>query len=225
MAAAISSPRQNSADGLVRAALATHAGKRSELVVVEATDVDADMIADPLARLVFRVHLAGAEKGFSASKPTTACYATQFNFYGVVGSPRRTRCPAAAIAIVPAALATQPRVAIPARFEGRLAKLLAELPPTPSGRDLTARIVRALPAPAVDPHSGLRNLPPIVQTAVSGVDVGVSLGDPMSRRCLLSARVDGDVTVWRPTRVQLQPGELSCDPQTALHLQGISAPH
>lgn len=42
VAKAISSPRQDSADELVRAARATHAGKLAQLVVIEATDVDAD---------------------------------------------------------------------------------------------------------------------------------------------------------------------------------------
>lgn len=86
MAAAISSPRQRSADGLVRAALATTAGEQSDLVVIEAKDVDAHKIADPLARLVFRVDLDGAENGFRSTGPITACYAAQFNFYGIVGS-------------------------------------------------------------------------------------------------------------------------------------------
>jgi len=210
---------------VVRAALATTAGELSQLTVIEAEDVDAHKIADPLARLVFRVHFDGAEKGFSSTEPITACYAAQFSFSGVVGSPRRIDCPRKATAIVAAPLPARPRVAIPARFEGRLAKLLAALPARPRARDLRARVVRALPAPGVDPHTGLRDLPPVAGAAVSGVDVGVSHGDPVGRRCLLGARVGAHVTVWRPTRIQLQPGELSCDPATALHLQGISAPH
>jgi hypothetical protein len=225
VAAAISSPRQRSADGLVRATLATTAGEQSDLVVIDAKDVVAHKIADPLARLVFRVHVDGAEKGFSSTDPITACYAAQFNFYGVIGSPRRIECPRGATAIVPVPVPPQRHVAIPAVFEGRLAKLLAALPAVPRVRDLRARVARALPAPGVDPHTGLRKLPPVVRADVSGVDVGVSLGDPAGRRCLLGARVGAHVTVWRPTRVQLQPGELSCDPETALNLQGISAPH
>jgi hypothetical protein len=226
VATAISSPRQRSADGLVRAALATTAGEQSDLVVIEAKDIDAHQIADPLARLVFRVHFDGAEKGFSSTDPITACYAAQFNFYGIVGSPRRIQCSRTATAIVPEPLPPQPRVAIPARFAGRLAKLLAAQPATPSARDVRARVVRDLPARRVDAQTGLRDVPPVVGAAVvSGDDIGVSLADPAGRRCLLGARVDAHVTVWRPTRIQLQPGELTCDPQTALHLQGTRAPH
>jgi hypothetical protein len=126
---------------------------------------------------------------------------------------------------VPGPLAPQPRVAIPARLDGRLAKLLAALPARPGARDVRARVVRALPARRVDAQTGLQDVQPVVTAAVSGDDIGVSLADPAGRRCLLGARVEAHVTVWRPTRIQLQPGELTCDPQTALHLQGTRAPH
>jgi hypothetical protein len=54
-----------------------------------------------------------------------------------------------------------------------------------------------------------------------GADAGVALWERDGRGCLLGARVGGQVLVRRPSRVQLQPGELSCDPQTALARQGI----
>jgi hypothetical protein len=72
---------------------------------------------------------------------------------------------------------------------------------------------------------GLRVLPPTVETAVRGPDVGVSLWEGPGESCLLGARVAGRIVVWRPSAVQLQPGELRCDPQTALYLQGITPPH
>ena len=56
-----------------------------------------------------------------------------------------------------------------------------------------------------------------------GADLGISVrGDD---GCLLGSRVDGKVLVWRPSWVQVQPGELSCDPTTALGRLGIDPPH
>jgi hypothetical protein len=43
--------------------------------------------------------------------------------------------------------------------------------------------------------------------------------------CLLGARTAGKVTVWRLADVQLQPGELTCDPHTALAGWGKDASH
>lgn len=225
VATAISYPRQDSADGFIRAALDTTAAKDSRLTVVDAEEIHARELVDPLARLVFRIHLEGSESGFFRTDPITACYETEFNFYGMMGSPQRTTCPAGAAAIVPPPLLPEPKVVIPAGFDHTLGNLLGALPAAPTAGDVRARVTGGLPAPAVDPETGLRDLPPTVETAVSGVDVGVSLREGNDGGCLLGARVGGVVMVWRPDRVQLQPGELSCDPQTALHLQGTRPPH
>lgn len=66
-------------------------------------------------------------------------------------------------------------------------------------------------------------LPPDVEAAVEGTVIGVSVrGDD---ECLLGVRTAGKVEVWRPSAVQLQPGELTCDPGTALAGWGQDAPH
>ena len=63
----ISWPRQNSADGLVRAAVGTSAGTDSgNSVVVEAEDLHADKTGDPIARLVFRFHHEGPKAASTA---------------------------------------------------------------------------------------------------------------------------------------------------------------
>jgi hypothetical protein len=59
--------------------------------------------------------------------------------------------------------------------------------------------------------------------ATDGTNIGVALAAP--DHCLLGARIDGKVQVWRPSRVQVQPGELSCAPETALARQGMRPPH
>jgi hypothetical protein len=225
VAAAISGQRQASADGLVRAALATQAGTDTRLVVVEAQDLHADELVDPRARLVFRVHLDASGSGLSASEPVTACYQARFNFYGVVGRPRRIDCPAGAEPIVPPPLAPVARVTLPSGFEGTLTETLAGLPAGPSAEEVVAAVASALPAPGADPNTGLTNLAPMVDATVVGSDVGVSLWAAIDRDCLLGARVDGQVSVGSPSRVQMQPGELTCDPQTALHLSDLTQPH
>ena len=93
VANAISYPRQESANGLVRTALATNAGQDCRLAVIAADDIDADELTDPLARLVFRVQLDGAQSGVASDPPVTACYDAEFNFYGIIDQPSRTDCP------------------------------------------------------------------------------------------------------------------------------------
>jgi len=224
VARAIGSPRQDSATGLVRAALATRAGG-SQLTVVVAEELHAEQLVDPLARLVFRVHLEASGTGFSVKEPITACSEARFNFYGVIGRPRRVGCPVGAAAIVPAPLPPQARAVIPQGFDGTLQQLMAALPASPSAADVNARVTGGLPAAQVDPNTGVRDLPPTVDAAVDGADIGVSVWARYGRECLLGARIRGEVKVGRPSRVQMEPSELSCDPQTALHLSSLKQPH
>lgn len=223
VAEAISFPRQDSAAGLVGAALATKAGKTSSLMVIEMEELAAADLVDPFARLVFRVHRKAQGFGISGTDAITACYESRFSYYGVIGSPHRINCPKGATAIVPVPLAPQQRIVIPAGFDATLAKLLAATSPASSAGDVIASVTGGLPAPGVDRNTGLEDLSPTVEAAVSGRDVGVSLREH-DRSCLLGARIGGQVTVWRPSRVQMQPGELSCDPHTALQLAGTSQP-
>ena len=199
VARAISSPRQSSADGFVRAALATHAGQALRLTVIEAEELHANKVDDPLARLVFQVHLAASGTGFSVSEPITACYKLLFNYYGVIDSPLRISCPSGATAIIPAPLPPQPSAVIPQNFDSTLTALLAALPAAPTIEEIAASVTRGLPAPDVDPNTGLQNLPPTIQAVVNGADFGVSLWAPLNRDCLLGARIGEKVEVGRPS--------------------------
>lgn len=222
----LSFPRQKSADGLVRAARGTSAGTMSgNSVVVEAEELRADKIDDPFARLVFRFHHQGSQSGFISSDPITACYEAEFNFYGVIGKAHRTSCPQGATEIVPTPIPPTAKAVIPAGFDDTLKKILKTLPAATTADDVKARVARTLPAPVLDPESGLRNLPPALDTTVAGADVGISVMGSSNQDCLLGARVAGKVIAGRPSRIQLQPGELTCDPQTALQLPSISPPH
>jgi hypothetical protein len=225
VATAISFPRQTSADGFVRAALATRAGGDGRLMVIEAEELHARQLVEPLGRLVFRVHLASSA-GFSLSEPVTACYQAMFSFYGVIGSPHRISCPAGATPIAPTPIPPTAPVVLPTGSDGALEKLLAALPPAPSATDVKARVTAGLPAPGTDATTGLPDVTPTVESAVNGADVGVSLWAPFDRSCLLGARIGGQVTVWSPRRPSLHAGDLPpCDPQSALQLFGVIQPH
>ncbi len=88
----LSSPRQPSADALARAAVFKMRNDEGS-AVLEAEDLKAKKIDDPLARLVFQFYDPGSRGGFSSYDPVTACYEARFNYYGVMGSAHRVSCP------------------------------------------------------------------------------------------------------------------------------------
>jgi hypothetical protein len=211
--------RQESAMGYARAAAATTAGRDGRLTVVEVTELTADEPTQPFAELLFLVHLEGSTDGwFGDVDPVTACYRTEFGFYGVVGSQRRTRCPDDPSAVhIPALPPEAPRIEIPDDADRVLHTQLRRLAPIPETDRLEADLVAALTE-----DSGAAGSPD-VDASQDGTDIGVSVsGD---NGCLLGARTAGKVEVWRPSAVQLQPGELSCDPDTALAGWGQDPPH
>ena len=215
---AIAWPRQESAMGYARAAAGTTAGQDGRLTVVEVTELEADKLTEPFGELTFLVHLDGSTAGFIETDPVTACYRAEFGFYGVVGSPRRTHCPEDVAPVeIPALPPDRPRTEVPDDADRVLRAELHRLPTAPQEAQIETDLVAAL---TVDSHAAE---PPDVDAAVEGTVIGVSVrGDD---ECLLGARTDGRVEVWRPSAVQLQPGELTCDPGTALAGWGQDAPH
>lgn len=222
---AISYPRQDSAAGYARAALATRAGQAGRLRVVAIEELRADELGDPLGRLVFLVHLEGSEAGWTRSPPVTACYEAEFSFYGVIGSPRRMVCPRDATPITPPATQPTPQIAIPDGADEVVEQVLTAAAPTPRAEAVRGALAEALGRVSPDALPGRRPLPPTPQVATDGTDIGLALAAPDDHSCLLGARIDGKVLVWRPSRVQVQPGELSCAPGTALARQGMRPPH
>jgi hypothetical protein len=204
--------------GYARAAAATTAGQDGRMTVVEVTDLEADDLTEPFGELTFLVHLEGSAAGLIETDPVTACYRAEFGFYGVVGSPRRTRCPDDATPVdIPALPPAPPRIEIPDDADRVLHAQLRRLAPIPEAGRLETDLLAAL---TVDSSAAQA---PEVDAALDGTDIGVSVrGDD---DCLLGARTAGKVEVWRPSAVQLQPGELSCDPGTALAGWGQDAPH
>ena len=216
---AISYPRQDSAAGYARAALATRAGQAGTLRLVAIEELKAGEPTDPLGRLVFLVHLERSESGFVASPAVSACYAATFHYYGAIGSPRRIACPRGATPVTPPPTQPKPEVVIPDGADEVVGQVLTDAAPVPRADDVRVALVEALGKAAPGGQQ------PAPQVATDGADIGVALAVPERRSCLLGARIDGKVQVWRPSRVQLQPGELSCDPATALARQGTRPPH
>jgi hypothetical protein len=222
---AISHPRQESAAGYARAALATRAGQDGRLRVIEIEELQADERGDPFGRLVFLIHLEGSEAGWTISRPVTACYRAEFGFYGVIGGPRRMVCPPDPTPITPPSTRPTPEIAIPDGADEVVEQVLTAAAPTPRADDIRGALGAALSRTSPDTLPGRRPLPPTPQVATDGSDIGVALAEPDDHSCLLGARIDGTVLVWRPSRVQVQPGELSCEPGTALARQGMRPPH
>jgi hypothetical protein len=222
---AISYPYQKSAAGYAQAALATRAGQDGRLRVVAIEERHADKLGDPLGRLVFLVHLEGSEAGWTKSRPVTACYQAEFSFYGVIDSPRRMVCPRDAAPVAPPPTQPTPQVAIPDGADEVVEQVLTAAAPAPRAEAIRGALAEALDRASRDAPPGRRALPPTPQVSTDGTNIGVALALPDDHSCLLGARIDGQVLVWRPSRVQVQPGELSCAPGTALARQGTRPPH
>jgi hypothetical protein len=216
---AIVYPRQDSAVGLARAASHTAA------TVFSAEDLNAATHSDPHARLGMRVRDPGREPdmfGLGGRDPVTACYMVEFNYYAAT-STSRIACPAdtSALQLPP----RPPQPTIPDGADVVVEEVLEGLPARPADVQVRRQISRRMPAPHMDRVTGLRGLPPDVEVAVVDGDVGVALWEPSGRNCVLGSRLDDDVFVWRPSRVQMEPGELTCDSQTALARLGTRPPH
>jgi hypothetical protein len=201
VADAISYPRRDDADGLVRATLATTAGQDGRITVLAAEDLDAEEPSDPLARLVFRIHVDGTPSGLPAEPPVTACYSAEFNHYGIIDQPHRMDCPSGDTEpIVPPPRGPAPT--LPADARTRLQAALESL-------SAAQRIEPDAVVAAIGPLDLTDTTPEIVARR-GAIGVAIRSGDD----CLL-ARVASRVDVWIPSRVELQPGELGCDAHAA----------
>jgi hypothetical protein len=221
LAQAIAYPRQPDAMGYARAILA-----KGGASVLEATDLKHTDPREPTAHLVIRIDYTACGKGNLygcelVSK--TVCYAFDINRYEPVDGPSVVGCPDRS-PVTPPPL---PRDEVPAADADALKAILAGLPPAPTAAEVTAALA-ALPAPPVDPTTKLAGVPPTVTSTVKGTDVGVALrgGDSVyGYDCVFGLRQGGKVSVWAPTRVQVQPGELSCAAAEAFSAYAQTPPH
>jgi hypothetical protein len=172
---------------------------RSGVEVLEATGDRYDSTIE----LLVRVTTTGYYSGWMTEGENITdvrCYRIvqrdQWDFAG----PRERRCPAGA---TPVPLPPPP-AQLPAGFEARLAAALTRLP---AARRADPAAVQAAA------RAALGGSPATVSTARSGRTVGVAVS--ASRyECVLAA-VDAGVDVWRPARVDLEPGESGCTAEDA----------
>ena len=205
VALAIDFPRQDDALGYARAAVATRAGQDGRLSVVGVSD----------RRIVLRVHLEAYDDhtsfSFDRHEPEVfTCYDLEVGVSGV-SQPERRPCPRGA---TPVALPPPPPVmTIPVGADVVMRSVLRRTP----SLDVEASLRRALPSP------GEHASPPEVRVGSRGGEVGVAVQG--HGRCLLGVRAGSKVLVWHLSPTQAAPGELSCDPTTALGRLGIHPPH
>ncbi|WP_086829200.1 hypothetical protein [Allokutzneria sp. NRRL B-24872] len=214
LATAISYPRQDSAMNLARAALSVWKG-HGGLAVLEAREIPVPdrNPTKTFAHLVIRVHRPAVEPVMFAPRKEelNACYAMDFNYYGIVDKPTRTSCPGTATPITPPPTRG---TSIPQGGEDAIRKALAALPPTPTEAQVRDAVAREMPEPRVDSETKLADHVPPVTALVKGEDIGVSMREGAS--CLIASRKSGKVYVGYLSRVQAMPGELGCSAEVAL---------
>jgi hypothetical protein len=202
LADAISHPRQLTAAGFAKAALATKLGQSTEsFSILEFTDRKVEDISDPLAHLVIRIHHLESDGGLhgGSSEAVTACYGLDFNYYGIMGEPKRIACPDKAAALTPP---QRERRYLEGSYDNAIDAALATLPAVPTETDVRAALTKTLPPSEK------------VGVTFKGADVGVSVygsdANALGMTCVVGSRVNGAVTVWRPEK------PYPCEPQNAL---------
>lgn len=196
LAVDIGFPRQYSAEGFARAALATM-GEGGGFSVLEVTELDAVALDDPIAHLMIRVHREGGQVMWGTIDPLTVCYTMDFNRYGIIGTPLRISCPEGArpITYPPSA-----EWADAAAFEAALADLLTALPAAPSEQRVTNALYGSglLTAEELvdDVNTNLGPDDPRPAVRVHGDDVFIAI--TAGSQCLLGSRQGGTVTTSRP---------------------------
>lgn len=223
VAKAIVWPRPGDAAGYARAAL--HGRGGPDFQVLSAVDLQADdptpALAEPMVRLVVRIRMAASEpvKFGSADPAVTACYEVEFDYYDIADGPDRIACPADATPYVPPPL--PPPWRVPEGSDEAVRGVLASLPASAERPAVVAAVSAALPPPLTDPETGLTARAPGVAALVRGETVAVAVHGGNTGNgidCLFGTREGTEVTVWH-AGPEVQPGELTCDPETALYLR------
>ncbi|MEV4314121.1 hypothetical protein [Actinocrispum sp. NPDC049592] len=208
LADAISFPRQSSAAGFARAALAAWKSD-SALSVLEMTELDASKQEDPLAHLVIRIHRDADDAGPRHHDELNACYGMDFNYWGIIGKPDRTGCPENAVPINPPG---RPDWKQPDSYDRSLRFTLGNLP---ADADF-GRVVRTLQRMDLmetrsdDPEKRTSTPDPAVGIVVGEKGVGVSFKGS-DGQCLLGSRDGTGVHLQRP-----EAAGSPCDGKTAL---------
>ena len=167
---------------------------------------------DPFGALQFR---ATVEYG----DPYVACFESEFDFWGVATGDRGSwdddaavahdiECPPGALRIPPP-VDTRTVHVVPDGTETLVLEVLTNAPLAASADDIVAQVLERMPHP-----QGEREEPFEPRALVVEGDIGFAMGD--ADDCLLVKRDSEGVMVLNVPDILLKPGELGCNPDTAL---------
>ncbi|WP_353807270.1 hypothetical protein [Agromyces sp. SYSU T00194] len=208
-------------DDYARWADADTAGGSIELI---GTDAYAGAVhGEPFGALRFRVTLRPSGQG----APYVACFASEFDYWGVVtpgrsgwdddrAVARDVDCPPDATRIEPPE-DTRTVYVVPDGTEELVVEVLAAAPASPSADEVVAEVRERMPRP-----TGEREAAFAPAAVVRDGEIGFAMGD--ADDCLLVRRDARGVQVLRVPRVRLLPGELGCGPDTALAPDELLSP-
>jgi hypothetical protein len=169
---------------------------------------------EPFGALRFLATVQLAQYG----EPYAACFESEFDFWGVATEPgdwsddaavaRDIECPADAHPIAPP-VGTRAIHVVPEGIEALVVEVLTNAPLAASADEIVAQVSERMPQP-----TGEREVAFEAEAAVVDGEIGFAMGD--ADDCLLVKRNGDGVEVLHVPEILLQPGELGCDPDTAL---------
>ena len=180
---------------------------------------------EPIGALQFRSTVQLTQNG----DPYVACFESEVDFWGVATGNRSdwdddaavTRdidCPPGATRIPPP-IDTRTVYVVPEGTEALVVDVLTNAPASASADDITAEVLARMPQ-----LTGERAAPFEPRAVAGDGKVGFAMGD--ADDCLLVKRDSAGVQVLQVPAVLLQPGELGCDPDTALReADQLRSPH
>ncbi|MFG1643910.1 hypothetical protein ACGFMK_26770 [Amycolatopsis sp. NPDC049252] len=156
----------------------------------------------------------------------TACYPVEFTFQGLDDLPHRVDCPPDATPITPPP--APPPATVPGTSDAPLKAVLTALPATTTEADVLAALARPCPdrcrtPKRTSPHRRRRSGAPSA-VATSAWPTARPTRSTASTACSAHEPA-ANVLVWRPSWLEVQPGELTCVPEGALARQAVTPPH
>ncbi|WP_022890370.1 hypothetical protein [Agromyces italicus] len=177
----------------------------------------------PVGRLQFRVVVPSPGYG---AEDHVACFWSEFDRYGVAPGPTAgdtavahdLDCPPGAQKIDPP-VDTSPVYVVPEGTEQVVVDVLTAAPPDATANAIVAEVIARMPQP-----SGRYDVA-YEPTAIAHRDaIGFAMGQ--GDECLLVKRTASVVEVVHAPSILLEPGELGCQPSTALRPpEDLRAPH
>ncbi|MDJ0339215.1 hypothetical protein [Cryobacterium sp. PH31-O1] len=218
----VAGDRPDDINGFARSVVSSIDGDRSARGLVHLVGIEEKepaSLSEPFGVLTFRVQLAGGETGVQGEGPFDACFAVEFDYYGVSDQRiwessdylREESCSASVSPVTPP-IDTSIHFVVADNAEAAATEVLSDETSRfkPDGSDITARILGLLDAPVGEFQ---QVAPPTV--IVDKGNVGVAMGSTPDD-CVLVSRIDGIVSRVMPAPILLERGELGCQPGTAL---------